>query len=418
MSQHALSLSACQEKALAVLREQKGNVFLTGHAGTGKSFLIREFLKDKDRKQFPVLASTGTAAVLLSGRTFHSYFGLGIFEGGVQSTIERALDNKRVVKRLREAQGFVLDEVSMISGPVLRAAEAIARLARKIHAPWGGLRVVATGDFAQLPPVGATTSRREWAFLDEVWTASEFVMLPLHTAMRTKDPEYLRVLQDVRVGQLSEDVRCYLNRKLDPESAQDEVAKATVLFPHRAPADQLNMSRLARLGTPLHEIQTQYTGEARALESLKKNAPIPELLQLKEGALVMIRINDPSYKYVNGTLATVQKVGKLTLGLELKNGRGLELEKHSFSLQDADGNVLASALNFPVSLAYATTIHKSQGATLDHMICDLRRLWEPGQAYVALSRLRSGDGLALLGWEESSIRTDPDVVAFYGLTDP
>lgn len=408
-----MTLSPCQEKAYEILRGTRENVFLTGHAGTGKSFLIRRFLKDKDRKRFPVLASTGVAAVLLGGRTFHSFFGLGIMDGGVAATIDRALANKRVVARLASIDGFVLDEVSMISGPTLRAAEAICRAARKIRAPWGGARVVATGDFAQLPPVSPRGQAREWAFQDPSWNESEWRPVVLETVMRSADREYIDVLNRVREGVVDDDVRAYLNRKLDPDAAADEVAQATCLFPLRETAETVNRQRLARLPSKLVEIATKYAGDSRAVEALQKQAPIPQVLHLKEDALVMLRINDPGYKYVNGSLATVSKIGAEKLEVELINGRGVELEKHTFAVQDADGKPIATAINFPVTLAYATTIHKSQGATLDRMTCDLRRLWEPGQAYVALSRLRTGAGLSLLGWDEASIRADPAVAAFH-----
>ena len=408
------TFSPCQQKAYQTLTTSKDNVFLTGHAGTGKSFLIRHFLKTKDRKTFPVLASTGTAAVLIGGRTFHSFFGLGIMEGGTDQTVERALKNNRVVKRLREIDGFVLDEVSMISGPTLRAAETICRLSRKVALPWGGARVIATGDFSQLPPINANSKTKEWAFLDYAWRDSQFLNVSLETMMRTSDAEYTEILNHIRMGTLTEEVKSYLHRKTDTDAGQDQHAASTFLFPRRENADQLNLRRLALLKSKLHEIPTVYKGDPRAVEALEKQAPIPKVLHLKDSALVMIRINDPAYKYVNGSMGTVLDITDDELSLSLTNKKIVTLKKHSFAILNADGNEIASATNFPVSLAYATTIHKSQGATLDSMICDLRRLWEPGQAYVALSRLRTGAGLTLVGWDESSVAmVDPDVVSFY-----
>jgi ATP-dependent exoDNAse (exonuclease V) alpha subunit len=162
----------------------------------------------------------------------------------------------------------------------------------------------------------------------------------------------------------------------------------------------------------LREFATVYSGRERGVEQLKKNAPVSEVISLKKNARVMIRVNDPAYQYVNGSVGTVEDIAPTTLAIKLVNGKIVELEQHTFSYLDAEGNSVATATNFPVSLAYAMTIHKSQGVTLDRMVVDLRRLWEPGQAYVALSRLRSGDGLTLAGWDETSIRVDPIVVAF------
>ena len=143
------------------------NVFVTGAAGSGKSFLIERFLRAvaASDEALPVLASTGAAAILVGGRTFHSFFGLGILQGGHQATVDRALKNKRLARRLKKARGVMIDEISMLSGQTLRAAEEIARRALDPERPWGGLRMIAIGDFAQLPPV-SNQGVRDWAFLD------------------------------------------------------------------------------------------------------------------------------------------------------------------------------------------------------------------------------------------------------------
>lgn len=402
--------SPCQQNALKWLESSADNIFLTGRAGTGKSFLVRYFLRNKDPKTFPVVASTGAAAIVVGGRTFHSFFGLGIMEGGMQKTIDRALKDRRVVKRLRKITGFVLDEISMIPGPALKAAETICRLARKKHLPWGGARVIAVGDFAQLPPVTQASQKREWAFLDESWQKSEFASLILETVMRSEDKDYVRILNLVRDGIVNEDVKSYLDNRTNPIPGRVNV---THLFPHREKAESFNLDRLSELKKQLHQFSTAYSGNDRFVEQIKKQAPIPEVLQIKESALVMIRMNDPYLKYVNGSLGTVLKIKNNSIEIRLKNGRQVEIEPARFSSLDANGNEAATATNFPITLAYASTIHKAQGATLDGMVCDLRCLWEPGQAYVALSRLRRGEDLLLTGWDEPSIRVDPDVVAFH-----
>lgn len=403
-------LSSCQERGYKLLEESGENVFLTGHAGSGKSFLTRHFLKNKDRQQFPVVASTGAAAVLVGGRTFHSFFGLGILEGGAGPTIQKALKDRRLVKRLREMEGFILDEVSMISGPTLSVAEEICRRVRGGSLPWGGARVIAVGDFAQLPPVNRHSRKKEWAFLDATWGQSRFVPAVLKSNLRSEDEDYLEMLNFIRQGEVNETVRCYLNHRVDEDILE---SRSTHLFPHRSSADQLNLQRLSAIESPVWQFPTQYTGTPHGIETLKKQAPIAELLQIKPSALVMIRVNDPTLRFVNGSVGTIQSITEECVLIELKNHKTVKLEPCAFSLLNAEGEVTATALNFPIMLAYATTIHKAQGATMDHMVCDLRQLWEPGQAYVALSRLRSGAGLTLLGWDEKSIRVDPQVVEFY-----
>lgn len=405
-----VELTPCQAKADAALRGS-ANIFLTGGAGSGKSFLVRHFLRSQSVREFPVLASTGAAAVLIGGRTFHSFFGLGIMEGGVEATVEKASKNRQVVRRLKKIKGFIVDEVSMLSGPTLRAAEIICRRVRDSDKPWGGLRVVAVGDFAQLPPIErGGGAKRGWGFLDPVWAWSGFETHYLRTQTRCIDDDYMKILSDIRQGHVTPAVRDYLNSKVAPPPENFE---GTRLFPRREETERFNLSKLDELSGTAVRFETIYSGDARAIESLKRYSPLPDSLFLKEGALVMLRQNDPQGRWVNGSTGHIRKISNNELKIELLNGRPIEIEKASFSLLDAEGNVSAAATNFPFSLAWASTIHKSQGATLDKMMVNLSNLWEPGQAYVALSRLTQGSDLTIEKWDARSIRVDPDVVAFY-----
>lgn len=387
---------------------QNPNVFVTGGAGVGKSFLIRHF--KRDTKEFPMLASTGAAAVLVGGRTFHSFFGLGILEGGPEATVERACRNRQVVKRLRQIKGIVIDEISMLAGPVLRVAEVLCRRVRDNDQPWGGLRIVAVGDFAQLPPVERDPARGGgWAFLDPVWEWSAFERQMLQTQVRCQDPDYMRVLAKIRGGVVDEEVADYLNARTGPVENEFE---GTRLFPRRDQTEKFNELRLADLPGSEVLIETITSGQSRAVETLLKQAPVPQTLRLKDGALVMIRQNDPMGRWVNGSTGHVRKIQPTRLSIDLLSGRKIELEKATFSMLDGEGETIAALVNFPVNLAWASTIHKAQGSTLDRMAVDLSRLWEPGQAYVALSRLTSGSELRIARWDPSSIRVDPQVIEF------
>ena len=392
--------------------QREGNVFLTGAAGKGKSFLLSRYLQGKASEDFPVVASTGAAAVLVGGRTFHSFFGLGIMEGGVDAAVLRALRSRKLLRRMQRASCVVIDEVSMLSGVTLWAAERVARLARKKDEPWGGLRVIVVGDFAQLPPVTQGNQLKDWAFLHDAWGASGFQPALLSTVMRTQDLEFLRVLNAVRLGTVDEEVRAYLDAKTG--SAAD-AAEGTRLYPHRASAETYNLRRLEAIGRPEYAFRTLYEGEQGYVESAKRVLPIPEVLTLKEGALVMMRRNDVSGegRYANGSLGHVAGFTEETLEIRLLTGEDIEVSKEKFTCLNGDGEEVAAAYNFPVTLAWATTIHKAQGASLDRMIVDLHQLWEPGQAYVALSRVRSGAGLTIERWTEGSIRAEPLVTAFY-----
>lgn len=404
-----VTLSSCQEKAWGAL-QGRDNIFLTGAAGTGKSFLLRKFLEGKPSALFPVVASTGVAAILVGGRTFHSFFGLGILEGGAERAARKAHANKKVLTRLRCAHGIVIDEVSMLAGEALRAAEIVARHARGNNAPWGGLQIIAVGDFAQLPPVNAADTSKDWAFRSDVWAKTLFLPALLRTCVRTKEEEFLRVLNFIREGIVNEEVTNFLDTKVTPASLS---FSGTRLFPHRATAEMYNRRKLDELPDVVTVCDTVYSGQERYVDQLRKNCPVPETLHLKRNALVMLRKNDAAMRYVNGSLGTLKRIDADCLVIKLFTGETVEIEKSVFGALDGNGNEVAFAENFPINLAWASTIHKSQGATLDAIFVDLSRLWEPGQAYVALSRVRSATGVFVEKWHPRSIIAEPQVMDFY-----
>ncbi|UOF00730.1 DEAD/DEAH box helicase [Bdellovibrio reynosensis] len=408
MSRAPVELSAEQDSALDLLRSGE-NVFLTGGAGSGKSFLIRHYMKELDSKEMPILASTGAAAVLLGGRTFHSFFGLGIMEGGPDATFERASKDKRLMTRLRTVEGVIIDEISMIPGQALMIAEALSQRARESKLPWGGMRIIAVGDFAQLPPV-TQTGQRDWCFLNQVWENSGFQNVLLSHNQRVSENLFLDILSDVRHGSVSPRVREFLN---DHVKEHDEDHPGTRLFPRKINAEKFNQKKLDEINDEEVTIDSIYFGSEKHIEMLMKAAPVPVKLVLKLGCRVMFLQNDPQKRWVNGTRGYITDIATDKIVVKKDNGREVQVDKTSFAVQDAEGNIMASVIQFPLTLAYATTIHKSQGATLDDLWCDLSSLWEPGHAYVALSRLRSSEGLHLIGWNPRSIIVDNKVLQFY-----
>jgi ATP-dependent DNA helicase PIF1 len=403
-----MQFSPDQEAALSLLISKK-NVFLTGRAGTGKSTLLKELLRRSDPETTAVLASTGAAAILIGGRTFHSFFGLGILEGGAAKTVERALKNPLLKRRIKKTHTIIVDEISMLNGETLAAAEEIARKARLNDMPWGNLRVVAVGDFAQLPPVSRHGQKPDWAFRHEVWERSNFHSIQLEKVHRSQDNEWTEVLNLIREGICDERVKALLDsRKKIPEG------EVTRLFGLRQDAENYNRECLDALPSEEVLYPTKFLGDANAIEQLKRNSPVPEELVLKLDALVMLRKNDTDGFYVNGSLAKVIALREDAVKVELLDtGLTRELEPVKFELLNAEGEVVASARNFPLNLAYGSTIHKSQGSTLERLRVKLAGLWESGHAYVALSRVRHPSGLFLDGWRPDSIRVDPEVSRFH-----
>ncbi len=190
----------------------------------------------------------------------------------------------------------------MLPGAAIAAAENIARAVRRNEEPWGGLRIISVGDFAQLPPIARDGGAKDWAFTHEAWQASDFQPALLSTVMRTNDTEFLRILNFIRVGTVNQDVCDFLNARMD---IADDLSDATRLFPHRAQAEKFNQFRLESIDGPATGFETTYEGEERYIDSAKKSIPLPDVLVLKRGALVMMRRNDPTprLRYVNGSLA-------------------------------------------------------------------------------------------------------------------
>lgn len=405
----------CEEQINALNQLNSGeNIFLTGQAGSGKSYLIREFIKEIGSKDFPVLASTGAAAVLVGGRTFHSFFGLGILEGGPEKAKEKAFKDGKLKKRLNQIEGIIIDEISMISGEVLNVAEEIARHHRGNQHPFGGLRVIAIGDFAQLPPISKLLTKspdeRDWCFKHQVWMRAQFQTAFLKTNHRTEDADYLKVLNLVRQGLFTREVGEFLNSKT---KVHDENASGIRLFPFRKQSEDYNNYQLSKINAEEISVPTIFWGESLKLDKIKQNFPFPEELKLKVGAEVIFTQNDPQKRWINGTQGRVVSYQENKFIIEKKSGRDVTVDKVQFDFLNGDGEIVVSAIQFPLALGYATTIHKSQGATLDELWCDLARLWEPGQAYVALSRLKSSKGLNLIKWSPASIKADKDVMGFY-----
>jgi ATP-dependent exoDNAse (exonuclease V) alpha subunit len=228
--------------------------------------------------------------------------------------------------------------------------------------------------------------------------------------MRSDDSEFLSILNDVRRGEVNDRVEAFLNRK---KSDIDEYFEGTRLFPRRNQTDEYNARELEKIDGKLFRFPAMYSGNEKSIEQLKKHSPLPEELLVKEGALVMLRQNDPKMRWVNGSTGYIRSIDSSEITIELLNKKTITIEPMSFSLLNAEGITMAAVTNFPITLAYAATIHKAQGMTLDRLMVNLNALWEPGQAYVALSRVIAPENLRIEAWQRQSIKADPIVEKFY-----
>lgn len=400
-----------QTKALEILSSRE-NIFLTGAAGTGKSFVVSQYLKSL-KEPVPILASTGAAAVLVGGRTFHSFFGLGILEGGITKTVERAVKFYKVRSRIKDTHEVVIDEVSMIHPQAFAAADLIARKIRGNTTPFGGIRMILTGDFFQLPPVDRFNKEVSLLFQTDEWQNLAPKCIELREPMRSKDIDFLAILSKIRHGICDQEVQAFLHARKKP---LDPSFLGTVLFPRKDNVDAYNDERLQSLKEEMQSFPTEVNISSKSKmtkEQAMASAPLPETLFLKVGALVMLRKNDPDGMFVNGSLGLIHKISKDSLTVELLAGGEVTIERDDFQILDADGEVMATITNFPVTLGWAATIHKAQGASIDRLHVDLGRLWESGQAYVALSRAKDPSQLFIGNWSPGSFKADHRVREFY-----
>lgn len=404
-------LNVCQKKAFANLVSDH-NVFLTGGAGTGKTFVIHKFIEmmTKLGVHVPVVASTGAAAILAGGQTFHRFFGLGVATD-IDALVATARAKGYIWDKLRDVRCIILDEVSMLPDYALEAAYRIAQMVKRSDKPWGGIKIIAVGDFRQLPPVVKDRGPIPWAFLSPAWEESEFVPSLLKTPVRSVDAAFVEILGDARIGRCTERIKEFLNSKLvDADACPDDYPR---LFGKKSDVENYNLMKLNQLPGRDVVIRTEYAGAEHYLDTLKKDAPVPELLVLRPGALVMMRQNDKDDRFVNGSLGHVVDISSIGITVKLLSGLTVYVTPGTFMHNNELGEVLATAKNFPMSLAWATTIHKSQGATMDRVLLDLNQLWEPGQLYVALSRVRSPDGVKVVRWDKRAFKVDDKVTSFH-----
>ena len=405
-----IELNESQSDALNVLLGQE-NVFLTGQAGTGKSTVIREYMRIRGDSCPPVVASTGIAASIVGGCTFHKFFGVGTLAGGPEVTFHRMKNDLVLSERILRTNEVVVDEISMLSGKYLATAERLCRFIKKSDLPWGGIRVVFVGDFAQLPPVPEKgETKTDWAFLSEVWSRSNLQNIVLREVLRTNEPEYMDVLNQIRVGNVDESVKKFLaDRKI---RIGDEF-QGSHIFPKKSQVYKFNSMKLAQIQSRSIKFVTEYRGSKDGIAQLKKNCLLDDVIELKVGALVMVLVNGVGGGYVNGSQGHVTKIEPSVIVLKMLDKGMLKLERHQFELQNGDGNPIAVAENFPIKLAWALTIHKAQGAPMDRLSMDLFDLWAPGQAYVAMSRARSKNGIFIRRYSLDSILADPEVLEFH-----
>lgn len=445
-----MELSDEQQYALELFNN-KENLFITGPGGVGKTHLIQKFIDSANErnKNVQVCALTGCASLLLgsSAKTIHSWSGIKLAKGSKKTVVEQALNTKGSKKKWKNIDILIIDEVSMMSKKIFEILEEIARIAKKNTKPFGGIQLVLSGDFFQLPPIGNSNEPEtcEFCFESDKWESVIPIdnHIELTTMFRQKDPKYIEILSQVRIGQLTIEnaniLKEHCNKTYDQTSNNN--ISLTKLFPLKAKVDSINMKMFEKIESENHNYQveckydcTTYTESGvnipsqilsmcRKLSmsqkeyetnSLMLNSPCEAELNLKINTLVMCTINlDLDSGICNGSQGViVDLIGPDSIPLvKFKNGMQVLIQKHSW--QSFDYPTIA-VKQYPLKLAYALTVHKIQGATLDMAEIDVgSSVFEYGQTYVAMSRVKSIEGLYLRDFNPNKIKVNEKVIKFY-----
>jgi ATP-dependent DNA helicase PIF1 len=399
-----------QETALSILKTG-ANVFLTGEPGSGKTYVINQYIAwlEAAGLRVAVTASTGIAATHIGGLTIHSWSGVGTRDSLNAYELEQISTKEKLVKRIKKTNVLIIDEISMLDGKLLDMVDIICRTIRQSTEAFGGMQVVCVGDFFQLPPIARQGEMMRYAFESRAWESTRPLVCYITEQFRQEDELLLSLLSSIRRGEIEDDHYTLLQEQI---SIDYEDIEPTRLYTHNADVDAVNATKLGELKTPAKSYKMAARGNKIMQESLMRNCLSPAMLHLKEDAMVMCTKNNFEAGYVNGTLARV--VGFDTYAgnpiIETADKRRITIEPVSWEVAE-EGKVLASIEQLPLRLAWAITVHKSQGMSLDAAEVDLSKSFVYGQGYVALSRVRSLAGLKVLGMNANALMVDPKIIA-------
>ncbi|MDM1764377.1 MULTISPECIES: AAA family ATPase [unclassified Acinetobacter] len=399
-----------QETALKLMKTGE-NVFLTGSAGAGKTYTLNQYINYLKVRKVPVAitASTGIAATHMNGMTIHTWAGIGIKDILSDDDLKRMKERKYLKEHLENAQVLIIDEISMLHAKQLNLVNQVLKYFKESDEAFGGIQVIAAGDFFQLPPVGKNDekNRDKFCFMSNAWVEAKFRVCYLTEQHRQDDSALNDILNAIR----AQSIQAQHIQALQATKKQDIGDTYTRLYTHNMDVDSLNFKHLNEISGKEHQFVAVTDGNEKLIETLKSSVRAPDELTLKKHAKVMFVKNNFDMGYINGSLGEVigfeedDELGILPK-VKLNDGTTLLVEPETWSVDNDAGKTIASLQQVPLRLAWAITIHKSQGMTLEAAEINLTHTFEKGQGYVALSRLKSIDGLRLLGFNEQALELD------------
>lgn len=404
------------------LMTQRKNIFLTGSAGTGKSWVIKAYVEAyKYAKNIAITSTTGISAILIGGTTLHSYLGIGLGTASVENLVSKIFKIPYLRKKWTDLQVLIIDEISMLSPDLFDKLEQMARIIRKSAKPFGGIQLILSGDFLQLPCVESDN------FCNEAKSWSSCIgnnVICLSEIIRQDNVEFQNCLNRVRVGDISGDVLNLLRTRIGVSLVNDIGIKPTRIFSHNYSVDLINEGELDKLSSEETEF-FEYEMEVQVMKTVsdktrtemetrfKKVCSAPVSLQLCVGAQVMLIYNlDLDNKLVNGSRGVVVNFIENLPVVKFLDGQEKLIDYNIWNIEEGD-KVVMRAIQIPLKIAYAITIHRAQGCSLDYAEVDLGNCFEYGQAYVALSRVRNIEGLSIISLDEDKIVAHPKALEFY-----
>lgn len=416
-----------QKQVISAISEGK-SVFITGSAGTGKTILVQHIIKMLKKQHRPskvfVTAPTGVAACAIRGQTLHSFAGVGYPLADRDTLMHRILLNNKAYKRWLKVKALVLDETSMVDAEFFSSLEYIARQIRQVDESWGGIQLVVGGDFFQLPPIRPqqNSGGKEYAFEADCWNSSFDLQVNLTKIFRQSDPQLIKLLNGIRRGESDPEDLKFLEQSCSEAEPDPSVVQ---LYPRIEDVNRVNANRLESLGNELVVYSAVDSGEESRKPQLEQGIAPKEVALCKDARVMLVKNLNTWCGLVNGATGTVQGfyapknkdiTGICNAGLlpivKFDSGPELLIEPETWVVTEGD-KVVAERKQLPLILAWASSIHKCQGMTLDRLHTDLSRAFENGMVYVALSRVRSLDGLYLSGFDRWKIMVHPKVLQFY-----
>ncbi len=403
-----------QEIAFGILKTGR-NVFLTGSAGTGKTYLLNQYIQYlKERNIKPtIVAPTGIAASHIGGMTIHSFFGIGIREYLDDYAIDSLLQKEFLYKRFEKLKVLIIDEISMVSPLLFTSINKILQTAKFSDKPFGGVQVILSGDFFQLPPISRQKNDIKFAYQTKTWEDSNLRFCYLKEKFRQDDETLINILDEIRSNAISKNSMKVFDSCHQKKLSND--FEVTKLYTHNIDVDRINNTELEKLSDRMQVFISKNKGSKKNVEKIFKSSLVVEELKLKKGASVIFIKNNYEKGYINGTLGKVINFHQTT-GMpivKIFSGHIITTEPEDWAFENTKGEIKATINQIPLKLAWALTIHKSQGMTLDAAEMDLSKTFEVGQGYVALSRIKSIDGLRLMGLNDIALQVDKRVIDTY-----